>query len=449
MSIYIRNHSSILSGLFLALTVAVFLCGCHDDVQLPADTQPEMEESGEGRITSFTLEDTHFPLPEETRSVLIALISRDGDTGCYNADVEREAGKWRFHMNVPDPGEITDGDYVLTLRSHDGRSIPGRLAARFEKGLMASVSIILPTYMLDGSGTEDDPYLIQNDDDFEMFLINLGDDKEAYGAGLKFLQTADVNAPDQSPFTTGRGYWGAPFAGIYDGGGRSIRGMYYIGTGREDSDSFFGLFTDLRGTASVSHLSLEGVSVKGLYKWAGVIAGHTTGNVTLTDISVAGVFADGYAMGGLVGVVKSGSLTVKDIDLQVTVSGSNDIGGLVGRTESGTNLSVTGVSTHHFAVNGGKSVGGIVGRTNGMVKISDVRLEHKVSAQDSDIKIICGTAQSVGGIVGHIDSSARDHELTDCHVLAPVGSSTANCVGGIIGECQMKNKIRVNGCRFY
>lgn len=450
MSRYIHLHSSILSKLLISMTFAgLLLCGCHDDVEFPADIHPEMVESGDGTITSFTLEDTHFTLPEETRSVMIALISRDGDTGCYNAEVEREAGKWRFHMNVPADGEITDGDYVLTLRSHDGRSIPGRLVARFENGLMSSVSIILPTYMLDGSGTEEDPYLIQNDEDFEMFLMNLGDDKDAYGAGLKFLQTADVKAPDQSSFTAGRGYWGAPFAGIYDGGNHAVSGIFYLGTGREDSDSFFGLFTDLRGTASVSHLSVTGVTVSGLYKWSGIIAGHTTGNVTLTDISVAGVFADGYAMGGLVGVVKSGSLTVKDVELHATIKGGNDIGGLVGRSESGTTLTVTGVTTQHFSVTGEKSVGGIVGRTNGTVSISDVRLEHKVSAQDSDIKIICGNDQSVGGIIGHIDSSAHDHALTNCYVLAPVGSSTADCVGGIIGEAHTKNKIKVNECRFY
>lgn len=439
-----------LSATYILIAGTLIISGCNaDDVEIPS-TRPEVTEEDSGKISSFTLQKGHFDFPDNTDAVSIALISPDGDTRCFNADVEHLREELRFHMTIPSPEEIADGSYIMTMRRHDGKNIPGRLSALFEDGMLASVKIIIPTYMLDGSGTEDDPYLIQSSEDFEMFLMNLGDDKDVYGAGLKFKQTADVKAPDQSSMIAGRGYWGAPFAGIYDGGGHEVRGLYYRGNGRADSDSFIGLFNDLRGNASVSHLSITEVSVSGLYKWSGIVAGYTTGNISMTDISVNGNFADGYAMGGVVGVLKSGSLTISNVELHAIVNGSNDIGGIIGLTESGTTLTVEHVSTPdtHFIVSGHHSVGGIVGRAKGNVNISDVRLNHKVSSEDSDIKIIAGTGEGVGGIIGNIDNPSHACNISDCRVLCPIGGPAANSTGGIFGKINTQLDLNVTECRF-
>lgn len=464
-----------------AVAATLSLTSCHDDVEMPADPRPSVVEEDDVTVTSFTLQSGLFHISEGTEEVTIALTpvdvpapgvaskdsGEDGTVGaedseseetvytettrCFQAKVQLDGEELRFHMSVPAPQQIADGEYIMTMSHHDGNTIPGRLSVRFEKGMLSSVKVVIPKYMLDGRGTEDDPYLIQSDDDFEMFLINLGDDKDVYGAGLKFKQTADVKAPDQSPFISGRGYWGAPFAGIYDGDGHEIKGMYYHGAGREDSDSYFGIFTELRGSASVSHLSVTGVTVNGLCKWAGIIAGFTTGNIKLTDITVAGYFSDASAMGGLVGVLKSGTLTMEDVKLQAVLEGTNDVGGLIGYTESGTTLNVSKVSTpgQHFSVKGLQSVGGVVGRTKGTANISDVRLEHKVSAEDSDITIIQGDSRQVGGIIGAVNNANGDQNLTRCYVICPVGGKSCDYAGGILGRIQTSKTINITECRFY
>lgn len=433
----------------LAVAATLMLTACHDDVEMPIDTRPSVVEEEDVTVTSFTLSSDHFQIPEGTEEVTIALTPVDEVPLCFAAKVQREDDSLRFHMSIPAPETIADGTYIMTMSHNDGKTIPGRLSVLFENGLLSSVKIVIPTYMLDGSGTEEDPYLIKNDDDFMTFLINLGDDKDVYGAGLVFKQTADVNAPDQSPFISGRGYWGAPFAGIYDGGGHEIKGMYYHGTRREDSDSYFGLFTELRGSASISHLKVTGVTVSGLYKWCGIIAAFTTGNVSLTDITVSGVISDATGLGGLVGVLKSGTLTIDDVKLQAVVEGADDTGGLVGYTEKSTTLNVSRVSTpdSHFSVSGGWSVGGIVGRTKGTANISDVRLEHKVSAEDSDIKIIKSSVGQLGGIIGQVQSANGDQNLTRCYVVCPVGGDS-DYIGGIIGRIYTTKTVNLNECRF-
>lgn len=466
----------------LAVAATLILASCQDDVEMPVNTHPSVVEEEDVTVTSFTLQSGHFRIPDDTEEVTIALTPVDvaatvvsskdsgekGDednpddgeseesvdmetTRCFKAKVQYDGEELRFHMSVPAPQQIADGTYIMTMSHNEGKIIPGRLSVGFENGMLTTVKIIIPKYMLDGSGTEDDPYLIQTDADFEMFLINLGDDKDVYGAGLIFRQTADVAAPDQSSLISGRGYWGAPFAGIYDGGGHEIKGMFYNGAGREDSDSYFGLFTELRGSASVSHLSVTGVTVSGLYKWAGGIAGFTTGNIKLSDITVAGYFKDASAMGSLVGVLKSGTLTIEDVELQAMLEGKNDVGGLVGYTESGTTLNVTNITTpnQHFSVSGEKSVAGIVGRTKGTANISDVRLEHKVSAEDSDIIIIRAGSGQVGGIIGSVNNANGDQNLTRCYVVCPVGGKGCDYAGGIVGRIETSKTVKVNECRFY
>lgn len=434
-----------------ALIATMLFTACHDDPEY-ISTDPSVEKTESGHhITSFSLKQEHFPMPDDIKEVLIALISADGETSCFKTDVEREAnGRLRFHINLPAEDSITDGNYVMTMRRPDGSSIPGRLWVRFESGLASEVKIIIPRFMLDGSGTEEDPYLIQNDDDFSMFLINLADDEDVYGAGLKFVQTADVTAPDQSSLIAGRGYWGSPFAGIYDGQNHKVKKLYYRGSGREDSDSGIGMFIELLGTASVSNLTFTETSISGLHSKSGLVAGTTSGDITLSNITVGGYINDGYAIGGLVGDVTSGTLTVTDTKFGMSVKGTNDVGGLVGRVEKDAKLVVDGVSTPdtHFGVEGQSSVGGIVGRPIGASEISNVRLDHKVSNEDSDIRIITGSGSGIGGIIGTIPSDAPDQKLRKCYVLCPVGGTGSN-VGGIIGQLQSAGSTELDECRVY
>ena len=434
---------------FCALLIPALLMGsCRDDVTYFSPDSEVIEKEGH-TITSFSLESAHFNIPEDVDSVRVSLIGMSGTTECFGAGVEHSAGLTRFRMVVPDSSDLPDGKYILTMRRPDGSSIPGRLSTTFKSRMLSSLSIIIPKYMLDGAGTEENPYLIKNDDDFSMFLINLADDEESYGAGLVFKQTTDVTAPDQSSLIPGRGYWGAPFAGIYKGEGNKIRYLYYRGSGRDDADSSIGLFNRLLGTASVENISLTGVAMSGLCKESGVIAGEALGEISLSDISVEGFIEDGTEIGGLVGCVKNGTLYVDNVNLSLSVSGEKNIGGIVGCIDNGTALYVSGVNTpsSHFNIKGDSNVGGIVGLSQGTFSAHDIRLDHKVSSEDSDINIIEATSQCGGGIIGLISQEAGNHSFIGCRVMCPVGGEEASYIGGLVGMTTQSSEILLNDCR--
>lgn len=437
--------------IFLGLTLFIpVLTGCHDEPPFSV-IGPSIQETEEGMISSFTLSKQHFTLPEGADSVRIALISPEGQTECFGASVDFDPENYRFHMNIPSSVKISDGEYVMTMRMPEGKGIGGRLKANFKSHELTSVSIIIPSYVLDGQGTEDDPYIIASDDDFEMFIINLGDDKESYGAGLWFRQTADVNAPDQSSYTSGRGYWGAPFAGTYDGGNHTIQGLYYRGSSNESTDSGFGTFSDLRGTATVSNLSFSNVAVSGIYKESGIIAATTSGEIELSNLTIKGHFegsTSGNAVGGLVGCVKKGKMKISDVKFEADIRGGNDVGGLVGRSEQGTDLQISSISTpdHHFSVSGVNNVGGVIGCSKGTLNVSDARLEHTITNEDSDIRIISATGSGVGGILGTVGSGGGSHTFTHCRVLCPVGGNQVTNAGGLIGQAT-NGGLNLEDCR--
>lgn len=443
----IKNISKAALSALLILP-SLLMAGCHDDIEWQNPDSEVIEKEGH-TITTFSLEKKHFNIPENVDSVRVALIGTPGPTLCFGAGVEHSGESTRFRMTIPDSAELPDGKYILTLRDAAGNSIPGRLSSTFNNRLLSQISIILPSYMLDGEGTEENPYIIANDDDFSMFLINLADDKESFGAGLKFRQTADVTAPAQNSLIPGRGYWGAPFAGIYDGEGHTIRNLYYHGSGRESSDTGIGLFNQLLGTATVENLTLSQIGMSGLCKEAGAIAGVSLGEITLSDISVSGFIEDGSDIGGLVGCVKSGTLYVDGVELNLSVRGDENIGGIAGHLEKEAALYVSEVTTpsYGFNIKGDSNVGGIVGYSQGVFSASDISLQHKVSSEDSDINIIEATTGNAGGIAGLISSEAGNHSFIRCRVMCPVGGDNASYVGGIAGMTSQAGEILVNDFR--
>lgn len=445
-----KKIQTIFAPILLGMTL---LLGSCSDEPVPAPA-PETE-IGEGYvISSFNIDNGHYAIPEGVEKIEIALISTEGETLSYEAVYEPGEPSSRFRMYIPDSSPLADGRYVMTLRQTDGTGIGGRLLVSFASNSLVEVEMSLPAYLLDGNGTQDSPYIISDDDSFNMFNINLLDDP-TFGAGLFFRQTADVRPSDQSSEAPGRGYWGANFAGNYDGGGHCINGLYYKGTGRPESDTCFGLFRELRGYATVRDVKFTGVSVSGLHSEGGVVAGRSRGFNILKGISLSGYMEGvdgGSALGGLIGHIANGFVSASDIDYGMNIDGYDRVGGLFGTVSQGCAFRVSHVrtSTMHFSVSGHNDVGGIVGETDGVFSIEDVRLEHKVSSEDDDIRIISGSGEATGGIIGRISVCCKmDLAIRNARVSCPVGHTKGTAVGGIIGETAHPLALTLSGCRVY
>ncbi|MCQ1539531.1 PKD domain-containing protein [Methanocalculus taiwanensis] len=223
-----------------------------------------------------------------------------------------------------------------------------------------------------GSGTSDDPYLVEN----AAQLNKTRDDLTAH-----YRQIADI---DLSGWSDGAG-WNPIGYGDYN----KFKGTY-------DGAGF--LITNLT-------INRPGSSAQGLF---GQTDGATIRAVNLKDVSLHG----GFGTGALIGSMSSG--TVDSVTVTGTIRGeTNTVGGLVGRQGGGTiqNAAV------HADVQGMTDVGGLVGS-------GGTQIRH--SYTDGSVN---GT-ENVGGLIGNLGHST----ISDCYSRASVEGT--DYVGGFIGKTE-------------
>ncbi len=223
-----------------------------------------------------------------------------------------------------------------------------------------------------GSGTEEDPYLIENAEQLDEVRNYLDS---------HFLLTGDIDltaylSKDGKGYNNGAGWQPIgteeqPFLGSFYSAGSVIKGLY-INRGDED---YVGLFGYL-GPGAIVSVWLENVDVTGRNK-VGALAGANYG-----------VIIESYATG--------------------SVTGNEDVGGLVGHNVESLMDSYTDCTTV-----GNKSVGGLVGRNSDYVADCYARGTTK------------GTS-CVGGLIG-----THEDELYYSYAVGPVSGNSDT--GGLVG----------------
>ena len=254
-----------------------------------------------------------------------------------------------------------------------------------------------------GSGTETNPYLVNNAED----LARLSDEVNSGNAfaGTYFLVTADIDL-GVAPFNTGwtpigKDYF-TSFRGNFDGGSHVIQSLTVIGT-----NDYAGLFGHVGAGGVVKNLSVDENSTVSGYNIVGGVVGWNNGTVT-----------DCFNMGSVSGTLRVGGVAgsnggILEICYNVgPVSGSNRIGGVVGVNNGGTATSCYNIGP----VSGTDDVGGVAG-------------DNYTSVTNCyNMGSLNGT-NNVGGVVGYNTGS-----VTDCYNAGPV-SGTGNYFGGVVGYC--------------
>jgi len=196
-------------------------------------------------------------------------------------------------------------------------------------------NVVCPVFLI-GSGTEEDPYLINNVADLKLFAEKV--DGGNTFAGKFFKLTADIDlyemgAGEPVTFNT-IGDSAHPFSGTFDGDGHTISNLYQSGWafGYEwGSYGSIGLFGSIDG-ATIKNLTIKNAECFVEGGDVGGIAGSATGdcvfeNITITD-SVMATYNNGC--GGIIGWAGEGSYTFKG----VTVDEDTVIAGLWGSFDS-------------------------------------------------------------------------------------------------------------------
>jgi len=268
-------------------------------------------------------------------------------------------------------------------------------------GLSVNIAVAL-----DGSGTQQEPWLIQSLEDFNDFAAdaNYWDDytrleTDVNLAGITYATA--VIAPDVN--NVDHWFQGTAFTGVFDGNDHKIINLTIDDGGA--GNEHLGLFGRI-DKGQVSNLGIEGGSISGRWRIGGLVGDNNGGSVS-----------NCYSTGDVNGIVEVGGLvgvnygSVSNCYSTSSVSGDRRVGDLVGMNASSVSNCYSSGS-----VSGDENVGGLVGYNLIFGSVSNCYSISDVSGPNY-----------VGGLVGTNSGS-----VSYCYATGDVNS--VGLVGGLAGR---------------
>lgn len=239
---------------------------------------------------------------------------------------------------------VTNSYYTRTLGTAQGTDGSGMTRAELAEALGAAwvleedepVPYFAPTITLKGSGTEEDPYLIENTEDWNNVCHNVR--VGASYQNLYFRQTNDITVSQMIGVSIN------PFRGIYDGDGHTLTfngGSAETPVSEENCAPFLYV-----GSSAIKNLHVDGTIFTSRKFAAGLIA-NIFGDVTITNclntVSINSSVSGDGTHGGFIAVVSSGTVNVSGCVFAGKLLGSDtgNCGGFVGWTESDGKVNFT------------------------------------------------------------------------------------------------------------
>lgn len=439
----------------LGAALLIFAASCSDHFE-PFETNATVQPTEDCRVSYFDI-DPLLLILESTDNIAYAnLKSGFFNLSSHEVELNRNGNAIRCGIRLQESSTLADGEYLLTFSNRDRKPIKGMLRVTVKDEHIIEIGEAKSTFSLrQGSGTPTDPYIIGSARDFLTLLDDLRDNELTNGREVYFKQTADITLMDQSSLKPGRGYFGYSFAGHYDGGGYSLKDMYYRGAEDAQSDSNIGIFPTLLDDACISNLKLTGANISSVYSDVGILAGSSTGAVRIENVSVHGNITSQSAnnIGGLIGRMTDGFLEMDNVDIRVSLVGQDNVGGLIGRIEKSELAEFTDIRTPdpHFSVEGHDCIGGVIGLiADGKVNVTGATMSHVVSREDADVRTIKTNGGSgTGGIIGKVTGNQAQVSLTDITVACPVGglNRSGYRVGGLIGGIVTQGSLTINAAK--
>lgn len=403
---------------YFLLSVAAFFCmaACHEKEEIIPD---DILCYGEHKV--FNLTDELRELKK--KEVVCAFKDNNGIIFRRDASVLSVDKEARLRLRYG----LAAGKYMLLYvefksdNENDRDGVERIGIGRWLEALKGKISITgarSSEYGFGGSGTQEDPYLINCDKDLYYLqgYVNADGSSESF-EGVHFRQTADIDLWDYSFYINFDYGWmpvgktsACSFRGYYDGDGHKVSGMF-INREVQSGVGLFGVLND----ATVVNLTIEGAEITG----DGAVGG------------VAGaVVADGDKRGGT--LIKNCKV------VNSKIKGNTGVGGVVGmsdrllvlRVDSCETSESTTVAASHYGA------GGILG---GGVTYSSVVLGGCVNRAS-----VAGGLVNTGGIAGGVDTAF----VMSCLNYGIISSSSAEGqqlgTGGILGASGVTNMVDVH-----
>ncbi len=313
--------------------------------------------------------------------------------------------------------------------------------------LLGSLLTTFAQYSGSGNGTEDDPYLIYNENQLSQVSNFLNQE----GVVFKLMKDLNLtnwiaeNNPSQGWLPIG--VESAPFKGKFYGNNHKITGLT-INRTSTNNVGFFGYVTN----ATISDLTIEGTTITGtdnVGAMFGYISGSTVTNCHVVMTGETGVVGKRW-IGGFAGNSSNTNYSTFSVNAYAT-NGLNDpgtsgmIGGFIGTVNGGefsNGSAIGGVS------NSGGYTGGLFGKAR-LITLNTINVKSDIAGKSYTGGIIgwCATGsltncvyegsisgkQYVGGIVGSLETTTSSFE--SCFSKGKI-TATGDYCGGIVGVIQ-------------
>ena len=430
-----------------ACMLIILLGGCADDDIIRNDCGSTLQETESHLISTFSLPEGKTPIQDTREQIFFQLRSlSDNSIQLMEGKIRKNAGILSCEMFIPNNLVLEDGDYILWLKfDEEGSVYPLSYHLTFRDKMVSMVRDTKYIYeMLNGEGTEENPYLITSTNDFAYLVSQLATYDRNYGYGQFFKQIADIKAPIPNCLYQGNTYKSAPFAGIYDGDSHKILNLTYLGTnGGEQSDAI-GLFSILHDGAVIRNLDIEGADIEYPGNCCGLLAGVANGNIRIENITLNGnIKSTKDKVGGLIGYIEGNAqslaqISIRNVRLGVSFSesGSSYIGALIGWAENAS-IQVEDISSDGIFKNlrGNNHVAGLIGKLYGQIDARKIKLQH-TTLNDFPIS----GNQNVGGLIGEAFLQAASN-FKDITIDMPIKGSSY--VGGLIGQIRSETPTNI------
>lgn len=430
-----------------ACMLIILLGGCADDDIIRNDCGSTLQETESHLISTFSLPEGKTPIQDTREQIFFQLRSlSDNSIQLMEGKIRKNAGILSCEMFIPNNLVLEDGDYILWLKfDEEGSVYPLSYHLTFRDKMVCMVRDTKYIYeMLNGEGTEENPYLITSTNDFAYLVSQLATYDSNYGYGQFFKQIADIKAPIPNCLYQGNAYKSAPFAGNYDGDSHKILNLTYLGTnGGEQSDAI-GLFSILHDGAVIRNLDIEGADIEYPGNCCGLLAGVANGNIRIENITLNGnIKSTKDKVGGLIGYIEGNAqslaqISIRNVRLGVSFSesGSSYIGALIGWAENAS-IQVEDISSDWIFKNlrGNNHVAGLIGKLYGQIDARKIKLQHTTLNNFP----ISGN-QNVGGLIGEAFLQAASN-FKDITIDMPIKGSSY--VGGLIGQIRSETPTNI------
>ncbi|MDL2300868.1 fibronectin type III domain-containing protein [Lachnospiraceae bacterium OttesenSCG-928-D06] len=319
----------------------------------------------------------------------------------------------------------TEWDFENVWNIEDGISYP--YLQNMEKPEMPIHNI---NTRFDGIGTQEEPYLIRDIEDFQYINYDMS-------GCYKLITDIDATGRKISPIGTATSW----FSGSFDGDNYTLENVKI-----DLNETYVGLFRYAE-SATFRNLFVKGGEImqSSSFKYAGILAGYANAcvidNINLLETIVNGgeysgtligymkdcivskiqikniSVVGGQYSGGLVGYSIKSSLKHCEMEGEAFVTGVFCVGGIAG-IASDTEISNCVVKSYGI-INGKSVVGGLVG------DISRGNIQKSYAVIDISGEDI------IGGLIGRIQSVSPMTEVSECYATGNVIGKTN--VGGFIG----------------